>query len=162
MRDFEDSYLGQLRQIIGNRLVLMPGARCILEREDGHILLQQRVDNGLWCLPSGYAEVGEDITQVMRREVREETGLEVLDAKAWGFSSDPAYETTLYPNGDQVQAFGLDFFARSWRGDLHVDGVETAALDWFPLDALPEAMSAHRRAAARFQIYKRTGEFQVY
>jgi 8-oxo-dGTP pyrophosphatase MutT (NUDIX family) len=106
--------------------------------------------------------VGEDITQVMRREVREETGLEVLDAKAWGFPSDPTYEITLYPNGDQVQAFGLDFFARSWRDGLNVDGVETAALDWFSPDALLEAMFAHRRAAARFQIYKRTGEFQVY
>jgi 8-oxo-dGTP pyrophosphatase MutT (NUDIX family) len=162
MSDFKDSYLGRLRDIVGNRLILMPGARCMVERADGRILLQQRVDNGLWCMPSGYAEADEDIYRAMLREVREETGLEVLDAKPWGFSSDPRYETTRYPNGDVVHAFGLDFHAGAWRGDLHADGVETLALDWFAPDALPPVLEGHTRAVARFQVFKRTGEFQLY
>jgi len=44
---FADSYLGQLRELIGNRLVLMPGARVVIERDDGRILLQKRTDIGL-------------------------------------------------------------------------------------------------------------------
>jgi 8-oxo-dGTP pyrophosphatase MutT (NUDIX family) len=160
--DFKRSYLGQLREVVGNRLILMPGARCIIERADGCILMQKRVDNGLWCMPSGYAEAGEDIFQVMLREVREETGLEVLDAKPWGHSSDPRYETMYYPNGDVVQAFGLDFYAREWRGDLHADEVETLALEWFSPDALPPVLEGHGRAVARFQEFKRTGVFQLY
>lgn len=160
--DFKDSYLGLLREIVGNRLILMPGARCLIERDDGHILLQQRADNRLWCMPSGYAEEGEDIFQVMLREVREETGLDVLDAKPWGYSSNPRYETMYYPNGDVVQAFGLDFHASQWRGELYADGVETLALDWFPPNALPPALEGHRRAVARFAEFKRTGAFQLY
>jgi len=160
--DFKDSYLGRLREVVGNRLILMPGARCIIEREDGCVLLQRRVDNGLWCMPSGYAEAGEDILQVMLREVREETGLEVLDPVPWGFSSDPRHETIVYPNGDRVQAFGLDFHANRWRGDLYADCVETAALDWFSLDTAPPLLEGHRRALARFRTFKETGEFQLY
>lgn len=160
--DFKDSYLGRLRSIVGNRLILMPGARCLIERADGQILLQKRADNGLWCMPSGYAEAGEDIFQVMLREVREETGLDVLDAKPWGFSSDPRHETMHYPNGDVVQAFGLDFRASQWSGELHADGVETLALDWFSPDALPPVLEGHVRAIARFREFKRTGEFQLY
>ena len=162
MSDFKDSYLGRLREVVGNRLILMPGARCIIEREDGCVLLQKRADNGLWCMPSGYAEAGEDILRVMLREVREETGLEVLDPVPWGFSSDPQNETITYPNGDQVQAFGLDFHASRWRGELHVDGVETLALEWFAMDTLPALLEGHRRALARFQEFKRTGVFQLY
>jgi len=160
--DFKDSYLGRLREVVGNRLVLMPGARCILERADGRVLLQRRVDNGLWCMPSGYAEAGEDILQLMLREMREETGLEVLDPVPWGFSSDPRHETITYPNGDRVQAFGLDFHARRWRGDLYVDGVETLALDWFSPDDIPAMLKGHDRALTRFQEFKRTGVFQLY
>lgn len=162
MSDFKDSYLGRLRDVVGNRLVLMPGARCIIERDDGWVLLQQRADNGLWCMPSGYAEAGEDILRVMLREVREETGLEVLDPVPWGYSSNPDFETMTYPNGDVVQAFGLDFHARDWRGELYVDGVETVALDWFPPDTKAALLEGHRRALARFLTYKRTGIFQLY
>ena len=162
MNDFKDSYLGRLREVMGNRLILMPGARCLIERADGHILMQKRTDNGLWCMSSGYAEAGEDIFQVMLREVREETGLEVLDAKPWGFASNPRYETMHYPNGDVVQAFGLDFHASEWRGELYADREETLALDWFSPDALPASLEGHVRAVARFLEFKRTGVFQLY
>ena len=162
MSTFADSYLGRLRQVVGNRLILMPGARCILERADGAVLFQKRVDIGVWCLPSGYAEEGEDIVQVMKREVIEETGLEVLDAKPWGFASDPNHQTLRYPNGDVVQAFGMDFFARAWRGEAWSDGEETAELGWFTPDDLPQILHGRDRTVFHFQEYKRTGEFQLY
>lgn len=43
----------------------------------GHFLLVKRSDNGKWCLPGGYAEVGLSPQENCRREVWEETGLEV-------------------------------------------------------------------------------------
>ena len=162
MRTFAGSYLGRLRQVVGNLLILMPGAGCVLERDDGTVLFQKRVDNGLWCLPSGYAEKGEDIVQAMKREVREETGLEVLDAGPCGFPSDPIYQTVRYPNGDVVQAFGMDFFSRSWRGKVRCDGEETSELDGLTPDDLPQVLQGHDRSVFRFQEYKRTGEFQLY
>ncbi len=45
--------------------------------EDGHVLLVQRSDNGRWGLPGGYAELNMTPEENCRREVREETGLDV-------------------------------------------------------------------------------------
>jgi hypothetical protein len=47
MPGFAESYLGQLRSIVGNRMLLAPGARVVLENPRGEILLQQRGDFGL-------------------------------------------------------------------------------------------------------------------
>jgi ADP-ribose pyrophosphatase YjhB (NUDIX family) len=45
--------------------------------DEGRVLLVKRSDNGRWCLPGGYAEVGLTAQENVTREVREETGLEV-------------------------------------------------------------------------------------
>jgi 8-oxo-dGTP pyrophosphatase MutT (NUDIX family) len=45
--------------------------------ESGRILLQQRSDDGTWCLPSGYAEPNEAPRETAVREVGEETRLSV-------------------------------------------------------------------------------------
>lgn len=45
--------------------------------DEGRVLLVKRSDNGRWCLPGGYAEVNQTPEQNARREVWEETGLEV-------------------------------------------------------------------------------------
>jgi 8-oxo-dGTP pyrophosphatase MutT (NUDIX family) len=55
---FEDSYLGQLRRVIGHDLVLMPGAVVVLQRDDCKVLLTKRADDGTWCAPAGAAEPG--------------------------------------------------------------------------------------------------------
>lgn len=45
--------------------------------DQGRALLIQRRDNGRWEAPGGVLEQDEDIVTGLRREVREETGLEV-------------------------------------------------------------------------------------
>jgi ADP-ribose pyrophosphatase YjhB (NUDIX family) len=45
---------------------------------DGRIVLIRRRDNGLWSLPGGMVDWGEDIPNTARRELMEETGLELL------------------------------------------------------------------------------------
>ncbi|MDQ7808991.1 NUDIX hydrolase [Amycolatopsis sp. A133] len=46
-------------------------------RPDGRILVTQRRDNGAWEPPGGVLELAEDIHAGVRREVREETGLDL-------------------------------------------------------------------------------------
>lgn len=46
----------------------------------GKMLLVKRTDDHTWCLPCGWAEVGESPQESLRREVLEETGL-VVDVK---------------------------------------------------------------------------------
>ena len=45
--------------------------------DEGHILLGHRRDIDWWNLPGGGMEAGETVDEALRREVREETGLEV-------------------------------------------------------------------------------------
>ncbi|MDJ0897254.1 MAG: NUDIX hydrolase [Xenococcus sp. MO_188.B8] len=45
---------------------------------DGRIVLARRHDTGRWALPGGMVEWGEEIATTVRRELREETGLELV------------------------------------------------------------------------------------
>ena len=53
------------------------GASIIAKLSDGRIVMLRRRDNGLWSLPGGIVDWGEDIPTVVARELREETGLVV-------------------------------------------------------------------------------------
>ena len=45
---------------------------------DGRIVLIRRRDNGQWSLPGGIVDWGEDVPTAVRRELEEETGLELV------------------------------------------------------------------------------------
>ena len=53
------------------------GTSIIAKLSDGRIVMLRRRDNGLWSLPGGIVDWGEDIPTVVARELREETGLVV-------------------------------------------------------------------------------------
>lgn len=59
-------------------------ARAIVFRDDRVLLIkrapEQRVAPGAWQCPVGKQEPGEPIEETVRRELREETGLEVIEA----------------------------------------------------------------------------------
>jgi len=57
---------------------------------DGRIVLIQRRDNGRWSLPGGIVDWGEDIPTSVKRELNEETGLDLINIKRLvGVYSDP-------------------------------------------------------------------------
>jgi hypothetical protein len=51
MTSFADTYGGQLRRFVGGRLLLIPGARIVIENTRAGILLQKRRDLTFWGLP---------------------------------------------------------------------------------------------------------------
>jgi len=58
-------------------LGIRPSVSAVIFDRRGRLLLQQRSDGGQWGLPGGSIEIGESVTDAVRREVREETGLVV-------------------------------------------------------------------------------------
>lgn len=162
MADFEQTYLGKLRASVGTGLLLVPGARIVISRDDGDILLQLRSDFHKWGLPGGMAEPGESLETVIRREVREETGLVIANATPFGFASDPGYETIQFPNGDRTQFFVMNFHTTVFSGALRSDGDETLRLDWFSPTDLPDMLDNMRRSVERFLEFRRTGTFQMF
>ncbi len=53
------------------------GAICVVEREDGAVLLVRQTYRRHWGIPGGLLEKGERPEEAALREVREETGLEI-------------------------------------------------------------------------------------
>ena len=161
MAKFADSYVGQLRQMVGKRLLLVPGARIVIENGRSEILLQKRSDLDAWGLPGGNAEEGESLDATIIREVNEETGLELLEAKPFGFGCDPVVETFMFPNGDQCQYFVLNYYSRSFRGIPRVADEESSAVQWFNPAALPPMLPNMHRSLEAYMRFSLSGQFQM-
>jgi 8-oxo-dGTP diphosphatase len=59
--------------------------------KDGKFLMQQRQGShgaGSWSVPGGHLEIGESFEDTARREVKEETGLEIKNVRFGGITND--------------------------------------------------------------------------
>lgn len=134
---FADSYVGKLRKKIGSDKIIVAGVRAIIRNQKGEVLLIRRKDTGRWGMPAGSLELGDSVTEAVKREVFEETGLRVISCRPMAIYSDPKYSVT-YPNGDQVQIFVIVFIVDDWEGDLISETDETSDIGFFDIDALPD------------------------
>jgi len=143
-------FVTQLRARVGTDLLWMSGVSAVVVHEDGTLLLGKRADNGLWAIPSGILEPGEQPAHAAVREVLEETGIDARVEALVSVASDP--ETIRYPNGDRAQYLDLTFLCRAVGGQAHVGDDESTDVGWFHADALPEplAASSRRRIARAF------------
>ena len=160
----ENSYIGQLRKVLGHRTLLIPGAAVVIENKQQQVLLHQRGDNHLWCVPGGSAEEGLDFIATAVKELNEETGLTVApqDLTAFASLSDPLVNTLRYPNGDVSHYFVLCFWATRWQGELKSDGVETLNLDFFAPHQIPKNSLPSTTKILQFLAeFKQSRVFQV-
>jgi 8-oxo-dGTP pyrophosphatase MutT (NUDIX family) len=160
MAAFKDTYLGRLRSVVGNRLILTPGARIVIE-DRGRVLLQRRSDFGSWGLPGGNAEEGESLTSIIVREVEEEVGLQITSPSPFGFASEPEFETITFPNGDRCQFFVMLFFATAFEGIPQVADDESLAVEWFDPSSLPDMLPNMRRTVEAYLRFRASGDFQM-
>ena len=100
----------------------------IIADEQGRILLIRRAQNpgkGMLGLPGGFLEIGETAELGLRREIREEVGLEMLDLRYHGsYANAYHYRELIYPTLD------LFFICRPASTPFHCDPLEIAAAEW--------------------------------
>jgi len=123
--------------MVGNEKVIMVVAGAFVFDSDGKLLLQQRTDNAQWGLPGGFMELGENITDAVRREVQEETGLHLEQLELFGIYSGPEYDKT-FANGDQVSLVQVLFTCKQYNGELVKNNDESLKNEFFHLHSLPE------------------------
>lgn len=121
----------------------------VVGNEKNEILLVRRADSGAWLYPTGWADVGYSASEVVVKEVKEETGIDVapvrviavLDGLRLGFNRIPLYSVV--------------FQCRALGGELLPHPLECSEVGWFAHDALPLPMIgashwvAHAFAALR-------------
>jgi ADP-ribose pyrophosphatase YjhB (NUDIX family) len=98
--------------------------------QDGAILLTQRDDFEVWCLPGGDVEAGETLAQAAVREAREETGLEVRLTRLVGVYSRPGFS--------RFNGIVVVFAGHAVGGELRIQPGETIDLRFFEPHNLPE------------------------
>ncbi len=138
------SYIQELRSFVGHRPLILVGALVIIFDESHHVLLQHRTDDNTWDIPGGFMELGETIEETARREVREETGLEIGELTLFEICSGKEYFWE-YPNGDQVFPVSLVYATNDLHGSLQPDGVEGSEVKFFSFQDLPAEMIPQTR-----------------
>jgi 8-oxo-dGTP pyrophosphatase MutT (NUDIX family) len=103
----------------------------LIER-DGSLLLERRVDAPVWGLIAGQVDDTETLTDALRREVHEETGLTVSSYELFGTFSDPT-RIVSYPDGNvfRVASFVYLVEVASFEG-LRASS-ESEELRFFPM-----------------------------
>ncbi|MGW6197912.1 NUDIX hydrolase [Kribbella sp. NPDC055110] len=127
-----------------DRFRVVPAAYVIVRRGD-EVLLLLRANTGYmdghWAVPAGHVELGESVVAAAVRELKEEVGIDV-DA------ADLVPVTAMHRtggNGDPIDE-RVDFFfmTSTWTGEPRLmEPEKAAALDWYPLDKLPEPLVPH-------------------
>ena len=111
----------------GNAVHIVAVAALVAHR-DGRVLLMKHPRRG-WEFPGGQVEPGEDLIAALRREVREETGIEI------GGEWLAAVCSNVKPEGEIPTKVMLDFTAIATGGAL-TTSAESLKTGWFDRDAI--------------------------
>jgi ADP-ribose pyrophosphatase YjhB (NUDIX family) len=146
-----------LRELGGDLHTLTPRIGLDAMVLDGErLLLIQRTDNRLWCMPGGAAEVGETLAQAAERERREEAGVEGRVRRLAG-----VFDSRLWHSGVKRHMAHVILLVE------HVAGIPTRtdeSLDarYFAEAELPPLSHGHRRWLPLMLARQRQGETGAY
>jgi len=94
------------------------------------------VDAGMWTLPGGGIEFGEDPADAARREVAEETGIRVRLGELAGIRSE-VLGPDVTTKGDRLHNLQIVYHAEAIDGELRDElGNSTDHAEWIPFERL--------------------------
>jgi len=116
------------RPLIGIGVIIIRNGKILLgKRRNAH-------GAGSWCCPGGHLEFGESFEACARREVKEETGLEIENIRAYTFTNDRFVDEGKHYVTLFMLADSLDGEPRVCEPD------KCESWDWFSTGTLPQPL----------------------
>ncbi len=138
------AYIAEVRAAAGHRPLIFTSASGALVNNQGAVLLQERADTGNWGFPGGYMEYGETFVQTVKREFKEDAGIEIEPVRLLQLQDSDQYT---YPNGDQVQPVNAFYLVRALNHQhFATKSTETVRTRYFALDGQPPRFFNHQHA----------------
>lgn len=126
-----------------DRFTVTAGAAVLDER--GRVLLLKHVfrDGSGWGMPGGFIERGEQPEEALRRELREEAGLELDHVEI--------VLARTVPGAKQIE---LIYRCRANGQAVDTQSYEVSRAGWFRLDALPPGLTKSQRRLIKRALEK--------
>lgn len=129
--------------LLSARFTVTVGA--VVVDEHGRVLLVKHVfrAGSRWGVPSGFVERGEQPEEALRRELREETGVELDDVEIVSARTLP-----------QVQQIEIIYRCRARGQEPKARSFEVSCAEWFRLSALPPSLARNQRRLIKLVLYE--------
>lgn len=142
--------------------------KCIIVNKDQKILALKRIIDdhsrgGCWDLPGGGYEQGEEVISAIKREVKEEVGLNVIEVKPVYFTNRLGITVGFF-EGDTV--FATTYVSHHWKGEItlsseHVDYLWVTPQEFLTLEFgsddgyFVDSMNAYLALPSMIDIFKK-------
>jgi ADP-ribose pyrophosphatase len=118
------------------------GCGALIVNENGETLLLKRSSNtrneaGFWSKPGGGVEFGEEVEEALKREVKEELGVDIGEIRFLSFTNSIMKE-------DSQHWVSLNYCAKIIKGEpKNLEPHKHEEIKWFKLDQLPEKVNPY-------------------
>lgn len=161
MLSFKESYVGRLREKVGNMRVILPGSTIIVENEKGEILTTKKKNDDTVYFVGGLVEDDESLYQCAVRECKEETGLDIKNLIPVGYFDRPENVITL-ENGHECFFHSMLFYCKDFEGELHIpeDEEDIVSTKWQKIEDVESSFDEEGGMFWKaYKKFKETGEF---
>ncbi|MFA5872217.1 MAG: NUDIX hydrolase [Parcubacteria group bacterium] len=142
---FEDKNKASLRHVTVDTIIVKAGK--VLLGKRGTFRGKPILESGKWGLIGGFLERDENLEQAVRREAREETGLELKNIFLLKINDNPNRPAEDRQNVSMI-------FVAEPEGDEKVNSEEVWELRWFDLEDLPPYEQIAFDFSENLKLYK--------